>query len=61
MARHSVDCSGSCARPSKDQFKSDSLLANPVGITRVDPIQWMPADRAERVDRYYTEIEEVDQ
>jgi transcriptional regulator with XRE-family HTH domain len=36
----------------------DSLFANPVGITTVDPIQWMPADRAERVDRYYDEMEQ---
>ena len=29
-------------------------FASPVGMTFVDPIQWMPPDRAERVaNRYY--------
>jgi transcriptional regulator with XRE-family HTH domain len=38
----------------------DSPFASPIGMTFVDPIQWMPADRAERVDRRYTDIEEAD-
>jgi transcriptional regulator with XRE-family HTH domain len=39
----------------------DSLWAEPVGLTVVDTIQWMPADRGERVDRRYRDIEEEDQ
>jgi transcriptional regulator with XRE-family HTH domain len=39
----------------------DSLWADPVGLTVVDAIQWMPADRGERVDRHYRDIEEEEE
>ena len=38
------------------------IFASPVGFTFVDPIQWMPPDRAERVaDRYEYDPEDEEQ